>query len=167
MEGCQERAQTSSLHDGLTSRQLQMRGCVVLMDMNQYWDFPFHAAIKHYCILQRLQCLAGILFCQYICPHTTFPGSLIFSAQRFCTSTKDTCLDVSLTGTATTNSIYCCFSLFSGRPGHFMDWARALLRTQRLRLSVLWTTPAAGKPFYTLGSLIICGILHQINIIQR
>ena len=37
------------------------------------------------------------------CPHTTFPGSLIFSAQRFCTSTKDTCLDVSLTGTATTN----------------------------------------------------------------
>ena len=113
--GGQERAQTSSLHDGLTSRQLQMRGCVVLMDMNQYWDFPFHTAIKHYCILQRLQCLAGILFCQYICPHTTFPGSLIFSAQRFCTSTKDTCLDVSqtLTGTATTNSIYCCFSLFS------------------------------------------------------
>ena len=28
-------------------------------------------------------------------------------------------LDVSLTGTATTNSIYCCFSLFSGWPGHF------------------------------------------------
>ena len=96
------------------ARWLQMRGCVVLMDMNQYWDFPFHAAIKHYCILQRLQCLAGILFCQYICPHTTFPGSLIFSAQRFCTSSKDTCLDVSLTGTATTNSIYCCFSLFFG-----------------------------------------------------
>ena len=114
MEGCQERAQTSSLHDGLTSRQIKMRGCVVLMDMNQYWDFPFHGAIKHYCIVQRLQCLAGILFCQYICPHATFPGSLIFSAQRCCTSTKDTCLDVSLTGTATTNSIYCCCSLFSG-----------------------------------------------------
>ena len=28
-------------------------------------------------------------------------------------------LDVSLTGIATTNSIYCCCSLFSGWPGHF------------------------------------------------
>ena len=111
MEGCQERAHTSSLHDGLTARQFQMRECVMLMDMNQYWDFLFHAAIKHYCILQRLQCLAGILFCQCICPHTTFPGSLLISAQIFCTSTKDTCLDVSLTGTATTNSIYCCCRL--------------------------------------------------------
>ena len=43
----------------------------------------------------------------------------ICSAQRCCTSTKDTCLDVSLTGIATTNSIYCCCSLFSGWPGHF------------------------------------------------
>ena len=41
MEGCQERAQTCSLHGSLTSRQLQMRGCVVLMDMNQYWAFPY------------------------------------------------------------------------------------------------------------------------------
>ena len=31
--------------------------------------FSIHAAIKHYWILQRLQCLAGILFCQCICPH--------------------------------------------------------------------------------------------------
>ena len=35
-------------------RQFQMRGCVVLMDMNQYWDFPFHGAIKHYYIVQKL-----------------------------------------------------------------------------------------------------------------
>ena len=132
MEGCQERAQTSSLHDGLTSRQLQMRGCVVMMDMNQYWDFPFHAAIKHYCILQRLQRLAGILFCQCICPHTTFPGSLIFSAQRCCTSTNNTYLNISLTDTTTTDS-----HVFLGDLAICRDWARTLLRTPRLRLFVL------------------------------
>ena len=40
MEGCQERAQTCNLHDGLTKRQIQMRGFVALVDMNQYYACP-------------------------------------------------------------------------------------------------------------------------------
>ena len=132
MEGCQEIAQTSSLLDGLTSSNFRWEDVL-------WWYIwinigIFHAAIKHYWILQRSQCLAGILFCQCICPHTTF------SAQRFFTSTKDTCSDVSLTGTATTNS-HC----FLGDLDNFRDWARTLFRTPRLRLSMLWTTPAAPE----------------------
>ena len=41
--------------------------------------FHVHDDIKHFCTLKRWQCLAGILLCQYICPHTTFPGSLSLS----------------------------------------------------------------------------------------
>ena len=48
-----------------------------------------------------------------VCPHTTFPGSLSsFQPKDFAPQPKTSV--VSLTGTATTKSIYCCCSLFSG-----------------------------------------------------
>ena len=39
------------MHGGLTKRQIQMRGCVALVDMNQYCAFPSqassHQALSH------------------------------------------------------------------------------------------------------------------------
>ena len=149
MEGCQESAQTCSLDDSLTSRQLQMRGCVVLMDMNQYWAFPCpwcHQTLLHLekMTMSRWHSALPIYIYIYISSHNISRITHLFSPKIL--HLKDTCLDVSLTSSAATNSTACCCSMFS----ICMDCARILLRTSRLRLSQYpCYTRFQGDIFYT------------------
>ena len=86
MEGCQERAQTCSLHDSLTSRPLQMGGCVVLMDMNQYWAFPcpwWHQTLLHLEKMTMSNWHSSLPIYYVLTQHFQDHS---FSAQRCCTS---------------------------------------------------------------------------------
>ena len=139
MEGCQERAQDvqPAWWLDLKATSEERMCCADGYESILGFSFPCcHQTLLHLAKI-TMSSWHSLLPIHMICPHTTFPRSLFFSAQRFCTSTKDTCLDVSLTGTPTTSSIYCCCSLFSGWPGHFYGLGYTLLRTPRLRLSVL------------------------------
>ena len=164
MEGCQKRAQTSSLHDGLTSRQLQMC-CADGYESILGFSFPWcHQTLLHRAkiTMSSWHSVLPIHMSSHNISRIThlFSPKILHLNQRHLF--RYMCHSLVLPQLTQYIVVAHCFL---GDLDIFMDWARTLLRTPRLRLSVLWTTPAAGKPFYMLGSLIICGILHQINII--
>ena len=90
-----------------------------LMDIHHYWTFPCpwcHQALLHLVKMTMSSWHSALQINMSL--HNISRITYLFS-PKFFTSTKETCLDVSLTSSSTTNSTVCCCSLLYGWPGHF------------------------------------------------